>query len=151
MKTITKPFILALIAVLGYSCCPRPSFEGCYITRWKDSTGVYNPVSSPMYIKVRGDQVTGAWGVEGNSGQLHGTLSGNGYELTGVWATPSFNSPSYQGNIWFTLSATGDRFDGTWNGGTPRGVVQTRMEWSGRRVDCDSIPEYNYLKTITEP
>ena len=146
MKTLQTIAVVLAVAFAISSC--KVSFEGCYLTRFKDfpDTTIFPPERSniPMYLNVMGDSVTGSWG--NGTGTLSGTLSGKGKILTGTWTTTS--APIYSGKIWLTLAADGESFKGEWNGTTAPapGNVITPLEWSGRRVNCDTLPVFTTLQ-----
>ncbi|BBB32652.1 hypothetical protein TTHT_1116 [Thermotomaculum hydrothermale] len=97
----------------------KPTFEGM----WKTNFG-------NMIIKIKGNKVLGYY--KNGKGKIEGTLSEDGYTITGRWAeVPDFKPPKHAGKFIFHLSETGASFHGKWGFGDE----EPDSEWVGRKID----------------
>ncbi len=96
----------------------KPTFEGL----WKTNFG-------NLVIKVKGNKVLGLY--KNGKGKIEGTLSEDGYTLTGKWSeAPDYLPPKHAGRFYFKLSRTGANFKGKWGFGDE----EPDSEWVGRKI-----------------
>ena len=96
----------------------KPTFEGM----WKTNFGT-------LVLKVKGNKVYGMY--KNGEGKITGTLSDDGYTLTGRWSeAPDYLPPKHAGKFIFKLSKSGGSFRGLWGFGDEK----PDSEWIGRRI-----------------
>ncbi len=96
----------------------KPTFEGM----WKTNFGT-------LVIKIKGNKVLGLY--KNGNGKIEGTLSEDGYTITGRWSeAPDYLPPKHAGKFIFKLSKTGASFKGKWGFGNE----EPDSEWVGRKI-----------------
>ena len=133
MKKILLITAISLLMLLVSGCCscnlpfsanfgatPQPSTQPTTVptstspVTGTSFAGTWDTDYGNMVLAVSGNKVTGTYDYQ--EGTINGTVSGN--KLTGTWTqAPTRAPPDDAGNLVFTLSADGSRFEGLWSYG----------------------------------